>query len=51
MFALIFPLLEKTEAGKKSIRLLGVRASNFEKESSLPKQLVFDFFHNQLLKK
>lgn len=51
MFALIFPLLEKTEAGKKSIRLLGVSASNFEKESSLPKQLVFDFFHNQLLKK
>lgn len=43
IFRLTCPLLEKTDAGKKSIRLLGISASNFETESCFPKQLIFDF--------
>jgi len=43
IFKSICPLLEKTDAGKKSIRLLGISASNFETESCFPKQLIFDF--------
>lgn len=43
IYRLILPLLEKTDAGKKSIRLLGVSASNFETKASKPEQLLFDF--------
>ncbi|MDY0360788.1 MAG: DNA polymerase IV [Desulforegulaceae bacterium] len=43
IFEHIYPLLEKTQAGEKSIRLLGITASNFETQSLTPKQLVFDF--------
>jgi len=43
IFQLILPLIEKTEIGKKEIRLLGISASNFENKSLIHKQLVFDF--------
>jgi DNA polymerase-4 len=43
IFKRVYPLLDKTEIGEKSVRLLGVTASNFESETKKPVQLCFDF--------
>jgi DNA polymerase-4 len=43
IYSLIIPLLEKTQTGKKSIRLIGISASNFEKKDNCLRQLIFNF--------
>lgn len=44
----IKPLLEKTDVGKKKVRLVGVSTSNFENEQNGPRQLVFPFSDQEL---